>query len=671
VSRSQRGTANTPKAKIVCDVLVREGLLKADQLASVATRLQRRNERVEEALIELGLVSEGDLLRTLAAYYKVNFISTEKLAKVDVNRVLTDTIPQRFAEQVGICPVLFDAKTQALSVVTADPDDLESLREAQLASGAREVKAILTRPAAIRALMAKAYDGAEHAFASLDPSKQMQLQAMLNNYGRGEVAHDLEPTVSVRGDTKPATPERPVPKKDVKDVRARKSVRPAPVSSPAPPRPPPAAAPAVSYLEILHVLVSLLENDRADLRGHSAQVARLARRVAEKMNFDSSATAALVAAAFVHDLGKTGSFHLTTLNCSEYEGHKVAAQKTHGMPGRLLEPARLSADTIQALNHMYERYDGRGFPDAMTGKDIPLGARVLAICDTYADLTSNARNPFRKVLSPRDACGVMSKYKETIFDPNLVDVFRGAVIGEDQSSGSMSNRWRVLVVDVDVEETTILELRMSEQGFLVKTVRGADQALKILAEGETDLVVGEIDLAQGDGLSLLGQARREAWGKELPWVVYTRRKERAVAQKAFELGVLDFVTKPASADLLAAKITAMLDQRTSVRAIQPGLSGSLSQMALPDMIQVLFHGRKSGALKIRASTGSGEIHLNDGNVVDAVWRDLHGEEAFYAMLKLSDGEFGLDPTFRATARVINQSSEALLLEGMRRMDEGL
>jgi hypothetical protein len=50
---------------------------------------------------------------------------------------------------------------------------------------------------------------------------------------------------------------------------------------------------------------------------------------------------------------------------------------------------------------------------------------------------------------------------------------------------------------------------------------------------------------------------------------------------------------------------------------------------------------------------------------------MRGEEAFFAMLKLTDGEFGLDPTFQATARVIDQSSEALLLEGMRRMDEGL
>jgi hypothetical protein len=58
-------------------------------------------------------------------------------------------------------------------------------------------------------------------------------------------------------------------------------------------------------------------------------------------------------------------------------------------------------------------------------------------------------------------------------------------------------------------------------------------------------------------------------------------------------------------------------------------------------------------------------------VVDAIWADSRGENAFYAMLKLTDGDFALDPTFKASNRTINQSAEALLLEGMRRLDEGI
>jgi response regulator RpfG family c-di-GMP phosphodiesterase len=365
-----------------------------------------------------------------------------------------------------------------------------------------------------------------------------------------------------------------------------------------------------------------------------------------------------------------GQYHLTSLNCAEYDGHKAAAQKYFGVPSRLMEPVRLQSETISAVEHMYERYDGRGFPSGQQGKDIPLGARVLAICDTYADLTQNPRNPFRKTLSTQEASAALTQHKGTVFDPNLVDLFHHTIAGEDLKARLLSDRQQALLVDVDPEETTVLELRMIEQGFVVKTARSIEQALKVLAEGETDLVVGEVDLGSADGLALLAEARRQPWGKDMPWVIYTVRQERAVAQRAFELGVLDYVNKPANADVLVAKLKALLAQRASNRASR-GVSGSLAEMGLPDMVQVLFHGRKSGNLRIRAREGAGEIHFQDGNVVNALWNEMRGEDAFYAMLKLREGEFGLDPAFKPTSRVIHQSAEALLLEGMRRFDEGI
>ena len=55
--------------------------------------------------------------------------------------------------------------------------------------------------------------------------------------------------------------------------------------------------------------------------------------------------------------------------------------------------------------------------------------------------------------------------------------------------------------------------------------------------------------------------------------------------------------------------------------------------------------------------------------MNALWNKLRGEEAFYAMLLVKDGEFGLDPSFKPQGRVISDNPESLLLEGMRRMDE--
>ncbi len=661
--------SHSSKIKLVCELLVRERLLRPDMVDTVSSRALRTGERVEEVILELGLTGEPELLKALATHYKVYFISTERLAKADVPRAVVEMIPQRFAEKIGVCPLMYDAKALALSVATADPDDFEALREAQLASGAREVKGVFARPLAVKALIARAYTGDIHAFALLDRQRDSHMLSSMRVYA-GDADLDLSPGPSLRPEPKREAPPPPSPKPPM----------PPPVIS-MPPELPRAPEPDcgrgqkvsdASFIELLHVLVSLLETSRAELRGHSAEVGRLVRRVGDKLGLDSGATAMLVVAAFIHDLGKMGQYHLTALNCSEYEGHRVAAQKAWGLPARLLDPVRLPPDAIQIASRMYERYDGKGFPDGIGGKDIPLGSRILAICDTYADLTANPRNPFRKALSPQEACIALAKHKETVFDPNLVDLFRNTVLGEELTAKLLATMTQALVVDLDPEETTVLELRMTEQGFIVKTARSVEHALKILAEGETDLVVSEIDLGQGDGLALVAEARKQPWGKDLPWIMYTRRQERAIAQKAFELGVLDYVTKPASADVLVAKLKALLEQRASASPrTARGVNGSLREMGLPDMVQVLFHGRKTGKLAIRGPQGAGEIHFAEGNVVDAMFGSVKGESAFYAMLKLTDGDFALDPSFKPGNRVIHQSAEALLLEGMRRMDEGI
>ena len=93
-------------------------------------------------------------------------------------------------------------------------------------------------------------------------------------------------------------------------------------------------------------------------------------------------------------------------------------------------------------------------------------------------------------------------------------------------------------------------------------------------------------------------------------------------------------------------------------------------MSLPDVIQALANGRKTGLLRIGSGDQNGEIQFLDGAIVNATFGRRAREDAVYAMLALKDGDFALDPSFRPTERVMQESCEALLLEGMRRIDEG-
>src|SRR5690606_4943843 len=153
-----------------------------------------------------------------------------------------------------------------------------------------------------------------------------------------------------------------------------------------------------------------------------------------------------------------------------------------------------------------------------------------------------------------------------------------------------------------------------------------------------------------------------------PWVFLSSGSSKNEAQRAFELGAADYLTKPVAADLLVAKVKQVLEREARHTGAR-GVAGSLKEMGLPEIIQVLWHGRKTGALKVKSGRDGGEIHLVDGQIYNALWGNLRGPEAFYAMLTVSDGDFVLDPNVRAPQQVITDSPEALLLEAMRRMDE--
>jgi response regulator RpfG family c-di-GMP phosphodiesterase len=630
--------------------MVEKGVLTVEQRESAQNYHQRVGGRIEEALLDVKATDEATLLKFIAGVHRTRFVSTEKLAKADIDRATLDKVPKKLAERHGICPVLWDTKTDTISVVTADPGDSVAQQELQMASGAKKVNTFVARPNAVRAAINKHYGGDIHAFAVLDRTAHEQFSSMLDVYERNVLSEETM-AVALAGQTQ----ERVLSGRDLEKGGSSAGMTAKGMASD-------------SYLETLNVLVSLLENARPDLRGHSSHTARLVKKLAERIGISSVEIAAYQIAAYLHDLGKMSAYHLTALNVSEYEGHRASATKAYKAPLRLMEAIELPRETRQTLESMYERFDGKGVPGAASGKDIPLGARLLAIADTYADLSQNPKNPYRKTLRPIQACEVLARFKGTIFDPNLVDLFRHSVTGDDLKERLLANRNLALLVEPDPEETTVLELRMIEQGFEVRIARTTEQAIKFLEVGDIEVVISELDLKPQDGFALLAEARKHEWGKHLPWVIVTARASSADAKRAFDLGAADVMSKPVATDLLVAKLKQIIEREARSRAPR-GVTGSLTEMGLPEIVQVLWHGRKTGSLKIRAGADQGEIHFVDGAVHNALWGTARGEDAVYAMLSLTGGDFSLDPTFRAPQQVIHASAEALLLEGMRRLDE--
>ena len=254
----------TTANKKVGNLLLKLGAVDPQQFENAMSSAETSHQRIEDAVVELGLATEQDLLKALATHYKTRFVSTERLAKADIGRSTLEMVPRQVAETFQVFPVLFDPQSRTLSVVTADPDDEEVLKQIQITSGAKEVKAFVGRPGGVRAAIAKCYGGDIHAFALLDRAAHAQFSAMLDVYERNVVSDVSMTAALARGSSATGgRGERVVSERDMAQAQKRAATGQAG-----------AGVGQEEMLELLNVLVSLLENARPDLRGHSAHVAR-------------------------------------------------------------------------------------------------------------------------------------------------------------------------------------------------------------------------------------------------------------------------------------------------------------------------------------------------------------------------------------------------------------
>jgi response regulator RpfG family c-di-GMP phosphodiesterase len=692
----------------ILDRLRDDARISASQYESVYHQAKRSGEPIVELLIETNAISEHEVLKAVAHLYKTRFVSTDRLAKAGIDRQTLQMVPRRVCERYQCCPVVFDPKASSLSIVVADLEE-DVAKDVQVVTGVREVRAYIARPAAITASIRKYYGGDPAAFAKILPSESKSglpppLEDGAIPMPTGGPSLDLglgldfdaprapgpRPGGPRANAARPPQAPRPVgtPANGL-DLGGLDVGRPAP---PAPPRPAPSPAPSLnlgrfdatggledklgsfeaapdyaSYLETVKVLVTLLDQGRGELRGHSAHVASIAVKIGQRMSMSAADKNALAVAAYLHDIGKTSTaYHLTALNVSRFDGHRIQAQKSFDAPTKLFDGARLNDATKGSLEAMYERWDGKGFPKNLEGKQIPLGARILSLTETYCDLTTNTKNPYRRVLTPREAVEVVRQLGSQLFDPSLLDPLR-LVVGSDRAT-NVGLRPRVLIVEPDPEQTMLLELRFQEQGYDVTAARSRIEGETRLRNERFDIVITEVDLDGGDGFSLVAVARAEERNKDVAFVFHTRRADRESVARGFELGAADYLTKPTAPELVVAKSGQIFEALLRRRG-GGGLSGSLRDMGLSEVMQVLGQGRKTGMLRIVAQHKVGEVHFAEGLVVNAGFAQATGEEAFYQMLLLKEGDFKFDPNARPKDKTMQASIESLLLEGMRRMDE--
>jgi HD-GYP domain-containing protein (c-di-GMP phosphodiesterase class II) len=170
------------------------------------------------------------------------------------------------------------------------------------------------------------------------------------------------------------------------------------------------------------VLLKVLSERNADLRAHLDGVARLAELTAERLGLAEHEVRQVSLAAELHDVGKTAIPDEILDKPGPLDDHEWAFMRRHTIIGeRILLAAPSLAPAAHLVRCSHERFDGTGYPDALSGDAIPLGSSIIAVCDAYDAMVSE--RPYRSAMSTRCALAELRECAGTQFAPRVVDVF--------------------------------------------------------------------------------------------------------------------------------------------------------------------------------------------------------------------------------------------------------
>jgi CheY-like chemotaxis protein len=236
----------------------------------------------------------------------------------------------------------------------------------------------------------------------------------------------------------------------------------------------------------------------------------------------------------------------------------------------------------------------------------------------------------------------------------------------------------LLLVDGDTKSLRVLEVSLKKAGFNVTTAVNGRDAVEKVETSAPDLIISDTKMPEMDGFALCQKLKETPDWATIPFIFLTNQKDVEDKVRGLELGVEDYLTKPIYIKEIITRVKILLQKKqrqslegdTGKRETKTKFAGALSDMAVVDLIQTIEISRKSGVIHFRNPEGRrAAIYFRGGKVIDAELGRLSGEEAVYRLLVWTDGEFEVE--FKNVRRkdVIELSSQGLLMEGMRRVDE--
>ena len=189
--------------------------------------------------------------------------------------------------------------------------------------------------------------------------------------------------------------------------------------------------------QVVESFLKVIDSKDDYTEGHCERVSEYAGILCRKAGLKHNQIEKIVNMAKIHDIGKISVPDEILKSSGSLTDKEYAEMKKHSQYGyEILEDLDIFKEDLDIIKHHHERYDGNGYPDGLSGKEIPVGSRILAVCDAY-DVMSTGR-VYKPALTKKEIIAEFEKYSGKQFDPDYAEMMIELII-EEQIGGIMTD----------------------------------------------------------------------------------------------------------------------------------------------------------------------------------------------------------------------------------------
>ncbi len=427
------------------------------------------------------------------------------------------------------------------------------------------------------------------------------------------------------------------------------------------------------FLSTVEGIVGLVELSDPLTVGNAASSKRLADGIAREMGLPEERRQEVILAALLHDIGNFTISPGTLDKQGPLEAAEEESIRQHTLRGvQLVEHIDFPWKIKPIILSHHERYDGTGYPEGRKGRAIPVGARIIAVVDSYLSMTT--RRPHRKTLNHEEAIREINNKVGSQFDPEVVEAFVAFVQRRKKFSGDLF-QVKVLVVGSGDDNLSRMKLQFLREDFVVLTVNDVAAAAELATAEDVRFVLMDISNKWDEALSLLDGLQKRLENSHTDVFFFDTEDSRERRVTALENGAEEVFPEDVSPSEVASRIRRILRKEQAVRKKATlagelgGIEGELGDMSLPEVVQMLSMGQKTARISVKARGLQGVLFLQNGRLTHVEGGGGEGREAFEKLLNLTKGQFRISHGVTTEKRTIDRDAVAALLDALKSLDE--